>query len=158
VKRRVRLLGGFLSTLALLLQGCYETLPVQQGVPPSVVTVQLIMNDKGRAEVSSMLGTAVNKVEGIITEQSDRSYTLSVSRVMQLNGNTSKWSGEKVTVAKDGVDGYQVYRLSQKRTIILVAALVVGVALVFITASLSGGSTGSTVTNPVTPPQSQRIP
>lgn len=153
-----RLAGGLLCSLALLLQGCYETLPLQQDVAPSAVTVQLVLNDKGRADVSSMLGTAVDKVEGVITEQDAQSYTLSVSRVMQLTGNTSKWAGEKVTIAKDGMQGYQVYRLSQKKTVILVAALVAGVALVFITASLAGFSIGGGGGGGGGGQQQQRVP
>jgi len=105
-----------------------------------------------------MLGTAVDKVEGIITEQDAQSYTLSVSRVMQLTGNTSKWAGEKVTIAKDGMQGYQVYRLSQKKTVILVVAIVAGVALVFITASLAGYSIGGGGGGGGGGQQQQRVP
>jgi hypothetical protein len=159
VRRSVRLAGGFLCSLALLLQGCYQTLPLQQGVPPGAETVQLVLNDEGRVEVASMLGSAVDKVEGIVTGQNAQSYTLSVSRVMQLNGNTSKWSGEKVTVAKNGVDGYQVYRLNKKRTVMLVIAIVVGAVVVFTSLSLAGsGGTTQTGGQPGGGQQSQRVP
>jgi hypothetical protein len=143
----------------LVLQGCYETLPLQQDTPPTgAVTVQLIMNDKGRAEVSTMLGTAVDRVEGVITSQNQQSYTLSVSRVMQLTGNTSKWNGESITIAKDGTTGYQIYRLNEKKTVTLVIALVAAVTIFFLTVSLSGGSQGSTPTSTGSTPQQQRVP
>ena len=91
----------------MLLQGCYETLPLQQGSAPATVTVQLVMNDKGRLAVSDKLGASVEKVEGMITAQNADSYTISITDVYQLNGNATKWEHESVTIAKDGVDGYQ---------------------------------------------------
>src|ERR1035438_8802079 len=83
--RRVRFAGAFLSTLALLLQGCYETLPLQQGPPPTSVTVRLALNDKGRVAVADELGSAVDQLEGVVTAQNSDSYTIAVSQVYQLN-------------------------------------------------------------------------
>ncbi len=83
--RRLRAAGAILSALALLLQGCYETLPLQQGSPPSTVSVQLVLNDAGRAAVANKLGSAVDKVEGMLTAQNPDSYTLAVSKVFQMD-------------------------------------------------------------------------
>ena len=105
------------------------------------------MNDKGRLDVSQKLGSAVDKVEGVITAQSSDSYTMAVSKVFQLGGTSSKWNGESVTFAKDGTNGYQVHRYSKSRTIIL--AVVVTVATVAFLASvklLGGGGDSSPVT------------
>jgi hypothetical protein len=139
--RRLRFAGAFLSTLALLLQGCYETLPLQQGPPPSTVSVQLVLNDKGRLAVSDKLGSAVEKVEGTITAQNSDTYTLAVSEVFQMGGISSKWNGEPVTIAKDGTVGYQIHRFNQTRTVILAVVLVAAAVAFLVTAGLNGGGT-----------------
>ena len=122
----------------MLLQGCYETLPLQQGPPPSTVTVQLSLNDKGRVAVADKLGTGVGKVEGVVTAQDAQSYTVAVSHVMLTNGNVSTWNGELVTVAKDGTDGYQVHRYNKSKTLALVASITVAAVVLFLTVGLHG--------------------
>ena len=133
-----------LSTLALLLQGCYETLPLQQGPPPATAGVQLVLNDKGRLAVSDKLGSAVDKVEGTLTAQNSDSYTIAVTQVYQLGGNSSKWNGEPVTIAKDGTDGYRVHRFNQTRTVVLAAALAAAVVVFLVSAGLKGSGSGDT--------------
>jgi len=132
----------------MLLQGCYETLPLQQGSAPATVSVQLVMNDKGRLAVADKLGGSIDRVEGMVTAQNADSYTLSVTEVYQLNGNSAKWENEPVTISKDGVDGYRIHRFNQARTVILAAAitaaLVVFVTTVGIKATATSGSSGPT--------------
>lgn len=125
----------------MLLQGCYETLPLQQGSAPATVTVQLVMNDKGRLAVSDKLGASVEKVEGMITAQNADSYTISITDVYQLNGNATKWEHESVTIAKDGVDGYRIHRFNQARTVVLATAVTVALVAFVLTAGIK--ATGS---------------
>lgn len=125
------------------MQGCYETLPLQQGSPPSTVSVQLVLNDAGRAAVSVKLGSAVDKVEGMLTAQNADSYTLAVSQVFQLGGNTTKWNGESVTISKDWTVGYQIHRFSKARTIILASAIAAAVIVFLVTARLNGSGGSS---------------
>jgi len=133
--------------MAMLLQGCYETLPLQEGPPPSTVAVQLVLNDKGRDEISSMLGGAVDKVEGTVIAQNSSSYTMAVAEVYTLGGTSSKWSGEKVTIAKDGTRGYQVHRFNATKTVI-VAAAITAAAVVFLVSSGLRGSGGGPPSGP----------
>ena len=133
--------------MALLLQGCYETLPLQQGPPPATVSVQLVLNDKGRVAVSDRLGSAVEKVEGTITAQNSDSYTLAVSEVYQLGGNSSKWNGEAVTIAKDGTVGYQIHRFNQTRTVVLAVAIVVATVVFLTTTKLIGSGSDQPTTS-----------
>ena len=141
--RSFRLAGSVLSAFALLLQGCYETLPLEQGAPPTAATVQLTMNDKGRLDVSQKLGSAVDKVEGEVTAQNSDSYTLSVSRVFQLGGAVSKWNGESVVILKDGTNGYQIHRYSKTKTIILAVAITAATVLFLVTTKLIGSGSDS---------------
>jgi hypothetical protein len=129
--------------MAMLLQGCYETLPLQEGPPPASPGVQLVLNDKGREEVSNSLGSAVDRVEGTLIAQNSASYTLAVSEVYTLGGSSSKWSGEDVTIAKDGTRGYQLHRFNPTRTVII-AAVITGAAVAFLVgAGLTGSGVGS---------------
>ena len=129
--------------MAMLLQGCYETLPLQDGPPPETAGVQLVLNDKGRDEVSNMLGSAVDRVEGTLIAQNSGSYTIAVSEVYTLGGSSSKWSGENVAIAKDGTRGYQLHRFNGVRTV-LVAAIITGAAVgVLLGTGLVGSGVGS---------------
>jgi hypothetical protein len=135
--------------MAILLQGCYETLPVQEGPAPTMAGVQLVLNDKGRDELSTKLGNAVDKVEGTITGQNSTTYTIDVSEVYTLGGPSAKWSGEAVTIAKEGTSGYRIHRFNETRTIILAAAITAAVVVFFATSGLGSSGTGN---GPNTPP------
>lgn len=128
--------------MAMLLQGCYETLPLQEGPPPATAGVQLVLNDKGRDEVSTMLGSAVDRVEGTLIAQNSGSYTMAVSQVYSLGGSSTKWSGEKVTIAKDGTTGYQVHRFNPTRTVVLAAVITAAAVAFLVGVGLSGTGAG----------------
>jgi hypothetical protein len=133
----------------MLLQGCYETLPLQQGQPPvSKQGVQLTLNDRGRVAVAEKLGTGVSKVEGTITAQDATSYTMAMSHVWQLNGSSTTWNGELVTIPKDASDSYQVRQYNKTRTLALAGAITVAVVVFFVTATLHAGGTGTNDTSP----------
>ena len=134
----------------MLLQGCYQTLPLQQGPPPvSVSGVQLLLNDRGRVAVADKLGTGVAKVEGTVTAQDATSYTVSLTHVYQLNGSSSTWNGELVTIPKDASDSFQVRQYNKTRTLALAGAITAAVVVFFLTASIhGGGNDGGTITAP----------
>jgi hypothetical protein len=101
------------------------------------------LNDKGRVEVADKLGSAVDRIEGTLIAQNSDSYTIAISQVYQLGGNSSKWNGEHVVVAKDGTAGARLHRFNKTRTIILAAAITAALVVFLVTASLNGSSTGS---------------
>ena len=121
------------------LQGCYESLPLRQGVAPETGRVELVLNDQGRAALVERLGPMIEKVEGQMLSQGPDSYTVSVVRVSQLNGNSASWNGEQVTVRKEYTVGYQVRQLSTVRSVGLAAVFVAAVVLVFKKALIGGG-------------------
>jgi hypothetical protein len=112
--------------------------------------VQLVLNDKGRVEVNSQLGSGVDRIEGTLTAQDADTYTLAVTDVYQITGSSSKWNGEIVKVAKDGTAGYKIHRFNKTRTLILVAAITAAAVVFLLTTGLAGGGSSSD-----TPPPGQ---
>lgn len=133
--------GVWLATCSLLLQGCYESLPLTQTPPMSAPRVELVLNDQGRAALSDRLGTAVDKIEGQLVSQEQSGYSMLVYRVSQLNGNSAAWTGEKVTIAKEYTVGFQVRQLDKRKTWIAVGVVVGVVVAVVVGASLAGKAT-----------------
>ena len=130
-----------LAAGSVLLQGCYDTLPLQREVPPVASRVQVALNDQGRAALSERLGPMVEKVEGQMLSQQADAYTISVVRINQLNGSTALWNGEQVTLLKSHTVGYQVRRLSKARTIGLAVAMTAATVVLFFGKALTGGGT-----------------
>lgn len=126
---------------SVLLQGCYRSLPLQQGVAPETGRVELVLNDQGRAALTERLGPMVEKVEGQMLSQTSESYTVSVARISQLNGGTALWNGEQVTIPKSQLLGFQVRQLDKVRTIGLATAVTVAIVVLFLGKSLIGGGT-----------------
>jgi len=139
-------------------QGCYESLPLQQGPAPAVERVELVLNDQGRAALAERLGPMVGKVEGQIFSQDDGSYTISVYHVRQLNGTSTTWNGEQVNVRKEHTIGYQIRKLNRTRTAIVAGAAVVGTVLIFFgkELGLGGGGIEDTEPEPEPPPSAVR--
>ncbi len=114
------------------------------------------MNDKGRLAVADKLGGSVDRVEGVVTAQNSDSYTISVTDVYQLNGNSAKWEHESVTISKDGVEGYKIHRFNQARTVVLAAAVTAALVLFVVTAGIK--ATGSSATSGPTGPSGPTSP
>lgn len=149
-----RFVGG-LSAVALALQlGCYSYLPLQTSVPATGKRIAVVLNDRGRASVSDRLGSALDKVDGLLVSGDEQSITLEVYRTFDLRGNAASWTGERVQVSRDGIAGYQERQFSKKRTVLLSATLVgvVAASLLMVNLDLfsaftrdnsgSGGTTG----------------
>jgi len=133
--------GALLCALTFLLQGCYETLPLQTGTaPPVAERVLFVLNDQGRVGLSSKLGPAVDKVEGTVLQVSENAYDISVTGITQVGGGSAMWNGERVSVGKDLVASYAVRRLNRTRTALLAGGVTVGaVLLIFGRSRLLGG-------------------
>jgi hypothetical protein len=114
----------------------------QEGPAPTMIGVQLVLNDQGRVEVSNTLGSAVDRVEGMVTAQTSTTYTIAVSEVYTLGGSSSKWSGEAVTIAKDGTSGFRVHQFNKTRTIVLAAVITAAIIVIFVSAGLVANGTG----------------
>lgn len=111
--------------------------------------MQIILNDQGRAALSDRLGTAVDKIEGDFVAMRDDAYVIQTYKVMQLNGNSTHWNGEQVSIAKQHAAGFQLRRLNAVKTTLVAAGVVAGIAAIFLGKSLITG--GGSEKTPETP-------
>lgn len=149
-----RFVGGLCAAALSLQVGCYSYQPLQTGVPATGSRIAVVLNDRGRATLGDRLGSAIDKVDGLLVEGDGASVTLEVYRTMDLRGNAATWTGERVQLPKDGITGYQGRQFSKRRTFLLVGTVVgviVGAALAtnldlfsFFPKGDPGGSGGST--------------
>jgi hypothetical protein len=51
---------------------------MREGPPPAVLTVQLMLNDRGRLALDKTLGGAIDRVEGVVMSQGSDSCTIAV--------------------------------------------------------------------------------
>lgn len=128
---------------------------MQMEAPSGVDRVAVILNDRGRFNMAPVLGPAVDLVEGVIEQADSTSIRMQVYRVKTLRGETSTWTGEQVTVPRDGIAGYRGRQLSKARSWIL-AGVVIGVlvfsAVVLGLEGLGGDDGGEPCTGPTCNP------
>lgn len=134
---------------------CYTTRPLL-GVPDVGTQVVAVVNDRGRVAMSDSLGPSVDRVEGTtVDRRGDSSVVLSLSRVRYINGNETRWNGERLRFDVASVRGFQERRFSRARTTGLVALTVGALAAFVITRQLVSGGSGndSDGSGPPSPPQ-----
>jgi hypothetical protein len=133
---------------------CYTTRPLL-GVPDPGTQVVAVVNDRGRVAMSDSLGPNVDRVEGTAVERrGDSSVVLSLSRVRYINGEETRWNGERLRFDASSLRGFQERRFSRARTTGLVA-LTVGALVAFVVTRqlVSGGNGNDSDGAPTSPPQ-----
>lgn len=123
-----RFVGGLCAVTLSLQIGCFTFQPLQTSVPTTGKRIAVALNDRGRFALSDRLGSAVDKIDGLLVEVDSMNVTLEVYRTTDLRGNEATWTGERVQVPKDAITGYQERQFSRRRTYILVGTMV-GVVL-----------------------------
>ena len=133
-----RFVGGLCAVTLLLQGGCYSYLPLQTSVP-----------------ATDRLGSAVDKVDGLLVKADSLTVSLDVYRVSDLKGGSTSWTGERVDVPRVAITGYQSRQFSQRRTYALVGVTVGVVVAVVLTTNFnllggpsnsSGGTVGGSTT------------
>lgn len=129
------------TTLLLLpiIAGCYVYAPVDRPPAPGD-DLRLFLNDRGRAELTGLVGPSVRSLTGEIVAATDSQLTISVRESASTRGVVSEWNGEHVTVGTALVDSTRAHRISPVRTAAAAAGGVAFVALV--RAAFGGGSNG----------------
>lgn len=119
-----RFVGGLCAAALSLQMGCYTYEPLQTGVPATGSRIAVVLNDRGRGLLGDRLGSAIDKVDGLLVEGDGQSVTLEVYRTMDLRGNAASWTGERVQLPRDGITGFQGREFSKRRTFLLVGTVV----------------------------------
>lgn len=137
--------------------GCYTFVPSTASLLAPGKPVEFELNDLGRLNLADKIGPEVSRVTGILAQQTGTDYTLRVTQLTYLNGKSSNWIGEVVTVRQDFVKTVFERKFSSGKTTaaVLAGAGLVGGALV---ASLnaSGDKTPGGDTKPPPPGTSYR--
>ena len=125
----------------LVSTGCYTMQPVSEQPFPVGITVELVINDAGRAALRSMMGPEVAKVQGRLVQKDSTGYTVAVTQLGLLRDGTQVWSGERVSIKSEYVNSVTERRFSRARTAVVTAAVLGVVAIVF-TQSIKGSLFG----------------
>ena len=136
------------------LAGCYASMPVN-GTPATGTTVVLDLNDRGRVALGEQIGPSATSVEGKVAAASDSAYSLRVSSVSYLNGQSNRWSGEPLTVPANLVSRATQRSFSRGRTTLLGVAAAATLAVLITSTNLIGSASGGAKGNPPPPGGSQ---
>ena len=131
-----------LMVMTPYLTGCYTVQPVASTNAPSGAHLVAEVTDRGRVELSEMLGAGVVRVHGRLASASDSAYVLQVSRVDYLSGQKSFWTGERVSLNRNYVSTLGERRLSRSRSWLAAGVVTVAVAALAATISLVADGLG----------------
>jgi hypothetical protein len=113
----------------LLLNACYQSVPVSTGVPSVEREVVVELNERGSLDLAPLLGAQLKEVHGRVVSFSNGIYELSVSQTVSRGGVETLWRGENASIRSDYVRQLQQRELDGKRTTIVTVATVTGVLL-----------------------------
>lgn len=120
--------------------GCYEYGPMPMRSSGSGrQTVELLLNERGRADFVDRLGPDALSVEGALVERQDSLVTVNVSSVRYINQSVSKWTGERLVVTNGQMRDIRNKRLSVSKTGFAIGAAIGGLVAFIVTRSLTGG-------------------
>ena len=136
------------------LAGCYATMPVH-GTPAAGTALVLDLNDRGRVVLGDQIGPSATKIEGDVASASDSAYSLRVSSVSYLNGQSNRWSGEPLTVTANLVSQVKQRTFSRSRTALLGVAAAAALAVLLKSTNLIGSASDGGEVGKPPPPGSQ---
>jgi len=131
-----------LAFSAAAVGGCYVYSPAS-GSPAAGTHLLLELTDKGRVGLGDSIGPAAVVVEGTAIATSDSAYSLRVSKVGYLNGQSNNWTGEPLVVEKSFVARAMEQRFSKSRTWATATGVGAAAVLFIATRGLLGFGSGS---------------
>lgn len=135
---RVRL---SLCSAALLLCGCYASVPIDIAQAKPGTKLRVSLTDAGSDSLARYLGPGVESVDGKLLRSADTDVALGVTQISMRSGIDQYWKGESVVLPKYSVATVLERKLSKPRTLLLAGAIIAALASVKL--SGVGGSSGS---------------
>lgn len=125
---------------AVMLCGCYITVPLATTSPGPGTRLHVQLTDNGSGELARYLGPNVVSVDGRLLQSTDTAVALSVNTVGMRDGDEQFWKGEAVSLPKGAIATVQQRKLSRWRSGLLASALIVGIVAI---KGAAGGTTGT---------------
>lgn len=155
---RRRLVGGLCVGALALQTACFSYMPMQSSVPPQAKELGISINDRGRVLLGDRIGQSVDRIDGRIVSSDSLAVVLDVYRVTDLRGIASTWTGERVSIPREAIMGYNARKLSKVRTFALIGAIAaVIIASVGSSLDIFGGSLPDETAPPGGGSQTSRI-
>lgn len=122
---------------AACLGACYTyTAPLE--VRPEIGrTLAFELTDAGREALATGIGAGTEQVEGVLLDLTDTTYGVRVTRVVDVRGVVTRWSGEIVSLRREHIGAVRERRSSPARTALAAGAVTVGVAAIVSVTTLS---------------------
>ena len=138
--------------LVLFCAGCYEYGPMSQAPGNGRQTVELMLNERGRADFVDRLGPDALSFEGTLVGRQDSLVTVDIASVRYVNQSVSKWTGERLVVTSAQMRDIRSKRLSISKTGFAIGSAIGGIVAFIVTRSLlKGGDTPPSGSGPPNP-------
>lgn len=139
------------TVLVASVTGCYSYVPRTARDDMTGAPIEVLLNERGRADVVQSLGADVLAVRGKALSRTGGSLTLAVDEVTFINRPTAKWAGETVTVPEANVRDIQTRRFEKGKTLLAVGSVVGGIVLFVVTRSfiVKGSNSGEPGGGPI---------
>jgi len=125
---------------AFLLAGCYSYAPVDSQSPaPPGGYVALNITDRGRVGLNERFGEGVRQISGRVVSLNANDLVLSVDQVRNLEGETTRWSGEETRVSREYVGFITERRFSAARTSLVAAGIGAAIYAMAVNGLIGGG-------------------
>lgn len=124
----VRRAVSCLLTGAMALQmACYSYAPLQTVAPVPPRQVGVVINDRGRTLLGDRVGALVDRIDGQVVSIDSQKLVMHVYRVTDLRGTGSTWTGEEVSIPREGILGFRERKLSKFKVLLLVGVAALAV-------------------------------
>jgi len=125
--------------LAALCGGCYEYGPMPQARGNGRQTVELLLNERGRADFVDRIGPDALSLEGVLVERRDSTVAIDITSVRYINQSVTRWTGERLVVVNGQLRDIRNKRLSVSKTGFAIGSAIGGLVAFIVTRSLLGG-------------------
>jgi hypothetical protein len=146
--------AALLCLVPVAVGGCYSYTRYGFDRPAPGTAVEVTLNDLGRVAMEQRVGAEVLTIEGLVSDVTDSSFVLRAQRVVSLDGSSTVWSNEPITIRLEHVRQVRERRFSVGRTVLL-AGTAVGVMTLTFGRSLIGLADASSNGRPGEPPAGQ---